>query len=142
MPTDDATIHLRVPASLKARWVRASRAAGLRLTEWIIAHVERDMLTHIRIPDGVTFADLKLRREPDGSVSFDRAVIARVCQASGIDAARFEADEDALSSLITGWYRAHRAQGGAPDPVEEDLIAEVRAEDAHGGGISYPPGRA
>lgn len=100
------------------------------------------MITTIRIPDGLTFADLKLRREPDGSVSFDRAVIARVCEASGIDAARFCADEDALSSLLVAWYRAHRAQGVAPDPVEEDLIAEVRAEDAHGGGISYPPGRA
>lgn len=42
MPTD-ANIHLRVPASLKARWVRASRAEGLRLSDWIIAHVESQM---------------------------------------------------------------------------------------------------
>lgn len=37
----DALIHLRVPASLKARWVRMSRAKGQRLTDWLIERVER-----------------------------------------------------------------------------------------------------
>lgn len=37
----DALIHLRVPAELKARWVRESRAAGMRITEWIVQRVER-----------------------------------------------------------------------------------------------------
>ena len=36
----DALIHLRVPAELKARWVRESRAAGMRLTDWIVRRVE------------------------------------------------------------------------------------------------------
>lgn len=36
---DDALIHLRVPAATKAAWVRASRAAGLRLTDWIVERV-------------------------------------------------------------------------------------------------------
>lgn len=36
-----AVIHLRVAAITKARWVRASRAAGMRLTDWIIEHVDR-----------------------------------------------------------------------------------------------------
>lgn len=35
----DALIHLRVPAATKARWVRESRAAGMRLTDWITARV-------------------------------------------------------------------------------------------------------
>ena len=35
----DALIHLRVPAEQKARWVRESRAAGMRLTDWITARV-------------------------------------------------------------------------------------------------------
>lgn len=38
-PTD-ATVHLRVPAALKAQWVRDSRAAGMRLTDWIVQRVE------------------------------------------------------------------------------------------------------
>lgn len=37
----DALIHMRVPAELKARWVRESRAAGMRLTTWIVERVER-----------------------------------------------------------------------------------------------------
>lgn len=36
----EALIHLRVPGALKARWVRDSRAAGMRLTDWIIDRVE------------------------------------------------------------------------------------------------------
>jgi len=36
-----ATIHLTVPASLKARWVRDSRAAGKRLTDWLVERIER-----------------------------------------------------------------------------------------------------
>lgn len=36
----DATIHLRVPALTKARWVRESRAAGVRLGVWITRAVE------------------------------------------------------------------------------------------------------
>lgn len=36
----DSLIHLRVPASTKGRWVRASRAAGMRLTDWIVDAVE------------------------------------------------------------------------------------------------------
>ena len=36
----ESTVHLRIPAALKARWVRASRAAGQRLTDWIVARVE------------------------------------------------------------------------------------------------------
>lgn len=44
----DALIHLRVPAGLKARWVRESRAAGMRLTDWIVHKVEQedDMCTN------------------------------------------------------------------------------------------------
>lgn len=50
--------------------------------------------------------------------------------------------EDALASLITTWYSAHRAAGGDADPVAEDLIAEVRAEDAAGQPYSHKSGRA
>lgn len=37
---DDAYVHLRVPAELKARWIRESRAVGLKLTDWIVSRVE------------------------------------------------------------------------------------------------------
>lgn len=51
MSNQDVLIHLRVPAAIKARWVRESRAAGAKLTDWIIDRVERregiDMLDKI-----------------------------------------------------------------------------------------------
>lgn len=112
---DDALIHLRVPASLKARWVRESRAAGMRLTDWILQRMELAMqqkTTTAVIPDGQDVAVFR-----DGP-------------------------EDNLASLLSSWYHAHRSAGGEPDVVYEDLIAEVRAEDAAGQHYSHAPGRA
>jgi len=140
----DATVHLRVPAELKARWVRESRDAGMRLTDWILQRVEVPVKSIvIRIPSDVDFSDLRLTRDPSGDVSFDTTVIERIEVASGLPAGHFMAQaEDAVASLINTWYRQHLAAGGTPDAIQEDLIAEARAEDERGGGISHPPGRA
>ena len=142
----DALIHLRVPAALKARWVRESRAAGMRLTDWILQRVEAPMqkITPISIPQGLGFADLRLARNTHtGDVSFDTAVIELIERESGLPAGFFMGrHEDAVASLITTWYNAHRAAGGAVDPVAEDLLAEVRAENAADQEYSHKPGRA
>lgn len=45
----EALVHLRVPAATKARWVRDSRAAGQRLTDWIIERVERSEGQNMRV---------------------------------------------------------------------------------------------
>ena len=145
--TTDSLIHLRVPAATKARWVRESRAAGMRLTDWIVSKVEAQRMhkiTPISIPLGMAFSDLRLARDPKtGDVSFDTAVIERIEQESGLPAGFFMGQhEDALAALITTWYSAHRAAGGEQDPVAEDLIAEVRAEDATGQHYSHKPGCA
>lgn len=88
----------------------------------------------LAIPEGLTFSALQLRREPSGEVSFDRGVIRRICEASGIDPALMLAGpEDNVAGLIVAWYAAHLRDGGAPDPVAEQLGAEVRAEDGYGG---------
>lgn len=140
---NDAIIHLRVPAATKGRWVRASRAARMRLTDWIIKAVEAHMLTTIKIPEGLNFFDLRLARDSTtGDVSFDTTAIARIEAASGLPEGFFMGQpEDALAELITTWYSQYRAAGGASDPVAEDLIAEVKAEDA-AGSLSHKPGRA
>lgn len=143
----DALIHLRVPAATKARWVRESRAAGMRLTDWIVSKVEAQpmkQITPISIPHGMVFADLRLARDPQtGDVSFDTVVIERIEAESSLPAGFFMSqDEDALASLLTAWYSAHRAGGGAVDQVAEDLLSEVRAEDMAGQRYSHAPGRA
>lgn len=97
----------------------------------------------ITIPDGVRFADLRLARDPDGHVSFDWRPVEIICAASGLDVEIFRAGpEDNVASLLVAWYAAARAEGEPPDPVQDDLIAETLLEDARGGGISHPPGRA
>ena len=143
----DALIHLRVSPALKGRWVRESRAAGMRLTDWIIQRVEAQPMQRrapIAIPEGMAFADLGLARNlQTGAVSFDTAVVERIERESGLPAGFFMAQhEDAVASLIIGWYEAHRSAGGEADPVADDMIAEVRAEDAAGQHYSHNPGHA
>ncbi len=146
--TDETLIHLRVPASLKARWVRESRAEGIRLTEWIVQRVESTSMnkptpTTLEIPEGLRFSELKLAHDADGNVSFNWAPIERICRANSLDIALFQCGpEDNLAAMLTAWYRAHLAAGGRPDPVYEDLIGEVRFEDGAGQITSHAPGRA
>lgn len=101
------------------------------------------MLAKITIPDDVVFADLRLARDADGAVSFDWAPIERICAVSGLDADRLRrGPEDSVSGLIVAWYAEHRRQGGDRDPVQDDLIAEMEAEERIGQTVSLPPGRA
>ena len=96
----------------------------------------------MQIPDHIKFADLKLARDPDGMVSFDWEPIEAICHASGVDIDLLKlGPEDNASALINAWYRAHINAGGEPDPVQEDLIAEIALEDA-AGSASFAPGRA
>lgn len=145
MPDD--TIVIKAPAGTKARWVRQSQREGRKLSDWLIERVEAQpmhKITPVSIPEGITFADLCLARDPQtGDVSFDTEVIERIEAQSGLPAGFFMGQhEDAVASLITTWYSAHRAAGGDPDPVAEDLLAEVRSEDAAGQPYSHQPGRA
>lgn len=142
----ESLIHLRVPAVVKGRWVRASRAAGMRLTDWITEAVEAHMqqqIAKICIPDDLSFSDLHLARDPDGALSFDWEPIERICAASGLSVDIFrDGPEDNVGDLVVRWYMAHLANGGERDPVQDDLIAEALTEDASGQPYSYPPGRA
>lgn len=49
----EALIHLHVPAALKARWVRESRTAGMKLTDWIIKRVEGATMNVYKITDAL-----------------------------------------------------------------------------------------
>lgn len=141
----DSLIHLRVPAALKGRWIRESRAAGLRLTDWIISAVETgtpQRVTRISVPPDVSFSDLALTRGADGALSFDWSPIHRVCEASGLDADIIGSSEDNLSAFLGQWYGAHLAAGGNRDAAMDELLGEAVIEDARGQTVSHPPGRA
>lgn len=118
----------------------------MRLTDYITCAVEAHMqqqMTKVAIPNDLNFSDLRLARDPDGSVSFDWAVIERICEASGLPVELLrDGPEDNIAGLLIGWYQAHRQRGGGTDPVAEDLLGEVHAEDAAGQHVSHAPGRA
>lgn len=90
------------------------------------------LVKHIEIPIDISFEDLQLSRDPvTGVVAFDLEPVERVCEANHIDADTFLTEEN-IGALLSAWYQAHRASGGAPDPVQEQLLAEVEAEDKFG----------
>lgn len=142
----ESLIHLRIPAAIKGRWVRASRAAGMRLTDYITAAVEAYMQHKtftLVIPDGLEFAELGLARDSDGALSFNWEPIERICSASGIPVETFKnGHEDNVGSLIVRWYMEHLKNGGCMDAVQDDLIAEAAIEESHGQSVSHEPGRA
>ena len=87
----------------------------------------------ITIPEGINFSALKLERDTStGWIKFDWAPIEAICEASGLDVRIFkEQHEDNVAGLIQAWYVHHLAHGGAPDSVQEQIIAEVMAETEH-----------
>lgn len=46
-----SVIHINVPRSLKARWVKASQAHGQKLTDWIIERLEARSMNVFPIPE-------------------------------------------------------------------------------------------
>jgi hypothetical protein len=118
----------------------------MRLTDWIINAVEAHMeqqSQRVIIPDGIDFSDLKMAREPGGSVTYDMSVIELICKASNLPIELIvDAPEDNLAGLVIRWYEEHLKHGGKPDPVAEDLIAEVKAENKAGQSHSHKPGSA
>lgn len=96
----------------------------------------------LRIPDNITFAELQLKREPDGQVSFDLDVIKAICRSNDIDPQLFEGSIHNVVALIVNWYFNHRKRDGSRDPVVEALIAEVDAEVAAEMAQGHAPGHA
>ena len=47
---DDAIIHLRVPAGLKASWVRQAQREGKKLSDWITQRMEQAVHTKVTAP--------------------------------------------------------------------------------------------
>lgn len=98
----------------------------------------------LAIPDGLRFADLKLARDPiTGDLEFEWTPIERLCEANGLDLAVFrDQHEDNVGALLVAWYAAARENGEPPDLVEEQILAEVQAEEALGEhNVQRGPGR-
>lgn len=103
----------------------------------------KQQLLNIAIPENVSFDDLNLIMEADGTISFNAAVVSEICRASGVNIRVFDdGPEDNLSELINTWYCSHIKNGGNKNPVMESMISEAKIENKLGNGFSYPAGRA
>lgn len=101
------------------------------------------VFVEVRIPRGTEFTDLEIRREGDGSVSFNMDVIAKVLEHSGVPMRMFtKTGEINVIRFLVNWYKVHLERGGDPDPVIEDLFLEKELESKAGQHYSFPPGRA
>lgn len=112
----DALIHLRVPAATKARWVRDSRAAGRKLTDWIVDRVEAQAMNVYPIPQTLASA-------------YHGAGYALAAIASGhLVALRYlddHADDATQDALVDGGAQARRA---AQDWITSDAAGPVVRE--------------
>lgn len=81
------------------------------------------------VPDGVRFEDLRLVRDQKGYHHVNSECLLRIFRANGVEPDDLDVhNEETYASLIAGWYEAHLAAGGQPDPVAEAARIEALAE--------------
>jgi hypothetical protein len=76
----------------------------------------------LKLPEGYSFADLKLRRCDADAIDLDMDVVKVVCKLNGLDIDKVLANPGpVVSTILSVWYKSHLAQGGPSDPVMETL---------------------
>lgn len=81
-----------------------------------------DTLLTLKLPEGYTFADLKLRRCDDDAIDLDMDLVRRICGINGLDFDKVcQNPGPVVTTILTVWYKNHLAQGGAPDALMEAL---------------------
>ena len=92
---------------------------------------------NITIPAEVDFSDLRLARDPvSGDISFEGDIVRSICDNNNLPFQVY-----AINALLVAWYAHHRRHGGPPDPVMEQIIAEVEAEAVTGVAMRGGTGR-
>lgn len=81
-----------------------------------------DSLLTLKLPEGYTFADLKIRRCADDAIDLDMDLVKLICQINGLDFEKVLQDPGpVVTTILTVWYKTHLAEGGAPDALMEAL---------------------
>ena len=92
-----------------------------------------DSLLTLKLPEGYSFADLKLRRCPDDdAIDLDMDLVQRVCKINGLDFDKvLQNPGPVVTSILTVWYKRHLADGGAPDATMEMLRGQGQQQYPH-----------
>ena len=84
-----------------------------------------DSLLTLKLPEGYTFADLKLRRCADDAIDLDMDLVKLICTINSLDFNKVcQNPGPVVTSILTVWYKSHLAEGGQPDPLMEELKAQ------------------
>lgn len=81
-----------------------------------------DTLLTLKLPEGYSFADLKLRRCADDAIDLDMDLVKLICKMNGLDFEKvLQNPGPVVTSILTIWYKKHIAEGGAVDALMEAL---------------------
>ncbi len=81
-----------------------------------------DSLLTLKLPEGYTFADLKIRRCEADAIDLDMDLVRLICNINGLDFEKVcQNPGPVVTTILTVWYKSHLAEGGEPDALMEQL---------------------
>lgn len=84
-----------------------------------------DSVLTLRLPEGYSFTDLKVRRCDNDAIDLDMDLVKLVCKINGLSFEKvLQNPGPVVTSILTVWYKNHLAQGGAPDDLMEELKSQ------------------
>lgn len=86
----------------------------------------------LKLPQGTTFCDLKVRRCDDDAIDLDMNLVQRICQLNNWNFDKVRANPGpVISTILTVWYKKHLAEGGSPDAVMESFRLQSEIDQGH-----------
>lgn len=84
--------------------------------------MQTDSLPTLKLPEGYSFADLKIRRCADDAIDLDMDLVKLICKLNGLDFNNVCQDPGpVVTPILTIWYKSHLAEGGQADALLEEL---------------------
>lgn len=84
-----------------------------------------DSLLTLKLPEGYSFADLKLRRCEADAIDLDMDLVKLICQLNSLNFEKVcQNPGPVVTSILTIWYKSHLAEGGEPDALMEELRSQ------------------
>lgn len=99
------------------------------MEDWVEGVVDaytKSLFVSAAIDAGMNFSDLQVNRGPEDSLEVNTLPTRRICEHAGLPSEFFEImPEDALASVVFGFYAEWKRRGGEPAHGAEALIREV-----------------
>jgi len=87
--------------------------------------MQTDSLLTLKLPDGYSFSDLKIRRCEADAIDLDMDLVKLICNLNGLDFGKVcQNPGPVVTTILTVWYKNHLAEGGEPDALMEELKSQ------------------